>query len=64
VRAQHERGLANGAGWVELPDALARKLVTAGREWPCQWVFPATRTYVERETGEKRRHHLHERVAQ
>ena len=33
-----------GAGWVELPDALARKYPNAGREWPWQWVFPASRT--------------------
>ena len=64
VRAQHERDLEIGAGWVELPDALAKKLPSAGREWPWQWVFPATRHYVERETGQKRRHHLHETVLQ
>jgi site-specific recombinase XerD len=27
-------------------------------------VFPATRHYVDRETGERRRHHLHETVIQ
>jgi integron integrase len=64
VRAQHEHDLAKGAGWVELPGALGQKLPSAGREWPWQWVFPATRTYVERETGEKRRQHLHETVVQ
>ncbi len=64
VRAQRERDLEIGAGWVELPDALANKLPSAGREWPWQWVFPATRHYVERETGQKRRHHLHETVLQ
>jgi integron integrase len=64
VRAQHRRDVAQGAGWVELPDALARKLPSAGREWPWQWVFPATRGYVERETGQRRRHHLHETVVQ
>jgi integron integrase len=40
VRTQHDRDLRGGAGWVELPEALARN---AGREWPWQWVFPATR---------------------
>jgi site-specific recombinase XerD len=30
---------------------LARKFPRAGREWPWQWVFPATRTYLERETA-------------
>ena len=64
ARAQHQRDLAEGAGWVELPDSLGRKLPSAGREWPWQWVFPATRTYVEPESREQRRHHLHETVVQ
>jgi integron integrase len=64
VREQHQRDLVQGAGWVELPDALARKLPSAGREWPWQWVFPATRTYAHPETGQRRRHHLHETVVQ
>jgi site-specific recombinase XerD len=29
-----------------------------------QWIFPATRTYVDRDTQEIRRHHLHETVIQ
>ncbi len=41
-----------------------RELPNAGRKWPWQWVFPATRHYVERETGQKRHHHLHEAVVQ
>jgi integron integrase len=45
AKRQHERDLSRGAGWVELPDALARKYPNAGREWPWQWVFPATRFY-------------------
>jgi site-specific recombinase XerC len=49
---------------VELPDALARKLPNAGREWPWQWVFPATRQYVDPASGQRRRHHLHETVVQ
>jgi integron integrase len=58
------RDLRAGAGWVELPWALARKYPAAGREWGWQWVFPATRTYRHRETGQRRRHHLHESVLQ
>ena len=46
------------------PLALSRKYPNAGREWPWQWAFPATRTYVCRETGQRRRHHLHETVIQ
>lgn len=48
---QHQRDLERGAGWVELPNGLARKYPNAGREWGWQWVFPATRIYVDRETG-------------
>ncbi len=64
TRAQHQRDLERGAGWVELPTALARKYPTAGREWAWQWVFPATRMYLDRASGERRRHHLHESVLQ
>jgi integron integrase len=64
VRAQHEADLANGAGWVELPTALRRKYPNAPRQWVWQWVFPATRIYRDRLTGELRRHHLHESVLQ
>ena len=64
MREQHSRDLATGAGRVELPTAIARKYPNASREWAWQWVFPATRTYVDRETGERRRHHLHESVVQ
>lgn len=64
VRAQHQVDLQAGAGWVELPGALGKKYPHAGREWAWQWVFPATRVYVDRLTGERRRHHLHESVLQ
>ncbi|MBI4269861.1 MAG: integron integrase, partial [Candidatus Rokubacteria bacterium] len=64
VKRQHDRDLQHGAGWVELPWALARKYPNAGHEWPWQWVFPATRIYVDRLTGQRRRHHLHESVLQ
>ena len=60
VRKQHARDLSKGAGWVELPDAVGRKYPNAGRDWAWQWLFPATRMYTDRETGQRRRHHLHE----
>ena len=41
-----------------------RKYPNAGRDWGWQWVFPATRFYVDRVTGQRRRHHLHESVLQ
>jgi len=64
VRRQYDQDLKRGAGWVELPGALMRKYPNAGREWGWQWVFPATRIYVDRSTGQRRRHHLHETVLQ
>ena len=64
VRTQHQADLRRGAGWVELHGALLRKYPNAGREWGWQWVFPATRFYVDRLTGQWRRHHLHESVLQ
>ena len=64
VEAQHRADLGQGAGWVELPNALARKYPNAGRELRWQWVFPATRQYHHRESGQRRRHHLHETVLQ
>jgi integron integrase len=64
VEDQHRADRASGAGWVELPRGLAVKLPHAGREWAWQWVFPATRTYRHAETGQRRRHHLHETVVQ
>jgi integron integrase len=64
ARRQHEADLRHNAGWVALPGALDRKYPNAGREWAWHWVFPATRIYVDRDTGKRRRHHLHESVLQ
>jgi integron integrase len=64
MREQHASDLVAGAGYVELPDALRVKYRSAPREWPWQWVFPATRHYLDLATGERRRHHLHETVIQ
>jgi integron integrase len=64
AKAMHQADLASNAGWVELPHALNRKYPNAGREWGWQWVFPATRFYRDRPSGQVRRHHLHESVLQ
>jgi hypothetical protein len=52
--------------WVAgaLLGALQAKYPNAEREWGWQWVFPATRFYVDRVSGDRRRHHLHESVVQ
>jgi integron integrase len=64
VRRQHLQAVARGAGSVALPGAVAVKYPGAAREWAWQWVFPARRQHVDRKTGERRRHHLHESVIQ
>jgi integron integrase len=63
VRRLHERDLRDGVS-VELPARLALKYPAAAREWGWRWLFPASRTYVDRGSGEVRRHHLHETVLQ
>ena len=64
VKAQHERDVTAGRGRVALPGLLRVKYPNAPNEWAWQWAFPATRFFVDRETGERRRHHLHESVVQ
>ena len=41
-----------------------RKYPNAGRELGWQWLFPATRPYLDPASGQRRRHHLHESVLQ
>jgi integrase len=43
---------------------LALRCANAAREWGWQWVFPASKLYVDRVTGAKKKHHLHESVLQ
>ena len=64
VRLLHERDLRNGAGYVALPYALGRKYPTAASAFPWQWLFPARRIYLDSQTRQRRRHHLHESVVQ
>jgi integrase len=64
VHLQHQRDVSAGAGWVELPGSFETKSPKAGRDWPWQWLFPATRTYRHPRTGQVRRHHYHESALQ
>jgi len=47
-----------------LPEAIARKLPGAERDWAWQFVFPASRLYRDPANGLWQRHHLHESVVQ
>jgi integron integrase len=64
VRVIHARDMRRGGGRVDVPGALARKYPKASTEFRWQYVFPATRTYIDLVTRELRRHHLHPTVIQ
>jgi integrase len=64
VRELHQRDLARGGGAVELPGAMAVKGPSLAKDWAWQWVFPARRRYVDRKSGELRRHHQDASVVQ
>ena len=64
VRQQHGRDLAEGAGFVELPGAMARSAPHLAQDLGWQWLFPAARRYVDDATSQRRRHHVHPSVVQ
>ncbi len=49
---------------VFLPDALARKYSNASSEWIWQYVFASARISQDPRSGQRRRHHIHERTLQ
>jgi integron integrase len=64
VRALFEQDLRDGFAGVPLPEALARKYPAAPREWGWQWVFPASRRFIDPGDARERRWHLHETAVQ
>lgn len=64
VRKQFERDRRFGVLGSPLPGALERKISNAERDWRWQYLFPASRVYVEHETGKRRRHHIHDSAIQ
>ncbi len=64
VRQLHANDLADGFGKVALPSALARKYPSAAGEWAWQYAFPAARLGIDPQTGDTRRHHVHETTFQ
>ncbi len=64
VRRLHQRDLARGNGRAPMPGAYERKSPGAAREWKWQFVFPATRRYLDPRTGDLRRHAMHESAVQ
>ncbi len=64
VKRLHEEDLGAGYGRVNLPYALARKYPGADAEWGWQYAFPAPSLFRNPQTGDRGRHHLHERNLQ
>jgi integrase len=64
VRRSHEGDLGRGLGRVAPPDAPARRCPAADRQWGRQGAFPAASHSVDRRTGMRHRHHVHESVVQ
>jgi integron integrase len=64
VARLHAADLDRGLGQAPLPFALAQKYPRADREWGWQYVFPASSHFMDRRTGVRHRHHLHETVIQ
>lgn len=60
VRSLYEQDVSEGKANVWLPGALARKYPHAPRSWEWQWVFPSANLSADPQTGELRRHHVHE----
>lgn len=63
-RAQHERDLAQGGGWVTLPGRYAAKSPRAGFEFGWQFVFPASKMSPDPGTGALGRAPLHATAVQ
>jgi integrase len=64
VKRQHDADLLRGLGRVALPDALDAKYPNAGRSWPWQFAFPASRICRDVRCIPPTRFHLHESVVQ
>jgi len=60
VKLLHQDDMAKGYGRVYLPYALGRKYPNACLGWGWQYVFPAKGLSKDPQTGDIRRHHVHE----
>lgn len=64
VREIHARDLERRYAGATFWPTLTRKYPNAPREWPWQYVFPASRLCVDPETGKTLRHHMDESALQ
>ena len=64
TRVVHQKDLARGYGSVYMPFGLGEKFPAAHKQWMWQYVFPASTLFTDPESGEVRRHHIHETALQ
>lgn len=64
LKVLHRKDRAADLPGTYLPDALARKFLHAGKEWPWQWVWPSRELSRDPRSGVIRRHHVLERPYQ
>lgn len=60
ARRQWQQDRAAGHRGVEVPHALEKKYPKVGQTWGWFWVFPSPTLAADPQTGQVRRHHLHE----
>lgn len=59
VKQLHRKDLERGYGGVFLVNAINRKYKNASREFIWQWLFPARQLTKDKESGKRKRYHLH-----
>ncbi len=64
VRKIHTEDIEKGICTTNMPYALERKYPNIAKEWHWQYVFPSSKTVVDKKTGEIKRHHLSESALQ
>ncbi len=64
VKVIHEKDIADGWGFVSLPEAIERKYTKASVDWSWQWVFPQKNRWTNFKTKEQGRHHIDESLVQ
>lgn len=57
LRQLHSKDRAENLPGVWLPEGLARKYPSAGKEWNWQWIFPSRELMNDPKGGPRRRHH-------
>ena len=64
VAALHQKDLSNGWGKVVIPWLKGSKLKAREIEFGYQFLFPASKIYVDKNSNECFRHHIHETMVQ